>query len=126
MAFQCLLAAEEQKAQCPTEVHHVMEPCWDEYVENLENWLDSRTENCVTSCVDCFTNTLAITGQFAQNVQKGGQQAGPQENDRRHRTCYYAGGLLVEEKLSSSCQLMSSQLSRLLVLEPKQLKCLKS
>ncbi|XP_036033478.1 mitochondrial import inner membrane translocase subunit Tim8 B-like [Onychomys torridus] len=71
--FQCLLATEQQKAQLLTEVHHIREPCWDECVENLENWLDSCTENCITSCVDCFTNTLAITGQFAQNVQKGGQ-----------------------------------------------------
>lgn len=55
-------------------VHHFMELCWDKCVEKPGSRLDSRTENCLSSCVDRFIDTtLAITGRFAQIVQKGGQ-----------------------------------------------------
>ncbi|ELK31894.1 Mitochondrial import inner membrane translocase subunit Tim8 B [Myotis davidii] len=55
-------------------VHHFMELCWDKCVEKPGNRLDSRTENCLSSCVDRFIDTtLAITSRFAQIVQKGGQ-----------------------------------------------------
>lgn len=49
-----------------------MELCWDKCVEKPGSRLDSRTENCLSSCVDRFIDTtLAITGRFAQIVQKG-------------------------------------------------------
>lgn len=67
-----LLAAGQQKAKFIAEAH-VTEPCWDENVGSQESECpDSRTENCITSYAECFTNTLTITGQFAQNVQEGG------------------------------------------------------
>lgn len=66
-----------------SQVHHFMELCWDKCVEKPGNRLDSRTENCLSSCVDRFIDTtLAITSRFAQIVQKGGQQTIPWENDR--------------------------------------------
>ena len=72
--LQRLVAAEQQKAQFTAQVHHFMEPCWDKCVEKSGNRLDSRTENCLSSCVDRFIDTtLAITGRFAQIVEKGGQ-----------------------------------------------------
>lgn len=72
--LQRLVAAEQQKAQFTAQVHHFMELCWDKCVEKPGNRLDSRTENCLSSCVDRFIDTtLAITGRFAQIVQKGGQ-----------------------------------------------------
>uniref|UniRef100_A0A8C9I6D3 Mitochondrial import inner membrane translocase subunit n=1 Tax=Piliocolobus tephrosceles TaxID=591936 RepID=A0A8C9I6D3_9PRIM len=81
--LQRLVAAEQQKVQFTAQVHHFMELCWDKCVEKPGNRLDSRTENCLSSCVDRFIDTtLAITSRFAQIVQKGGQSAIPQENDR--------------------------------------------
>ncbi|KAM7331506.1 hypothetical protein ACRRTK_008214 [Alexandromys fortis] len=61
--LQRLVAAEQQKAQFTAQVHHFMELCWDKYVEKPGNRLDSRIENCLSSCVDRFIDTtLAITG----------------------------------------------------------------
>uniref|UniRef100_A0A9L0J5J2 Mitochondrial import inner membrane translocase subunit Tim8 B n=1 Tax=Equus asinus TaxID=9793 RepID=A0A9L0J5J2_EQUAS len=72
--LQRLVAAEQQKAQFTAQVHHFMELCWDKCVEKPGNRLDSRTENCLSSCVDRFIDTtLTITSRFAQIVQKGGQ-----------------------------------------------------
>ncbi|KAF6334478.1 translocase of inner mitochondrial membrane 8-like protein B [Rhinolophus ferrumequinum] len=60
--LQRLVAAEQQKAQFTAQVHHFMELCWDKCVEKPGNRLDSRTENCLSSCVDRFIDTtLAIT-----------------------------------------------------------------
>uniref|UniRef100_A0A5K1VV57 Mitochondrial import inner membrane translocase subunit n=1 Tax=Callithrix jacchus TaxID=9483 RepID=A0A5K1VV57_CALJA len=74
LELQRLVAAEQQKAQFTAQVHHFMELCWDKCVEKPGNRLDSRTENCLSSCVDRFIDTtLAITSRFAQIVQKGGQ-----------------------------------------------------
>ncbi|XP_054579617.1 mitochondrial import inner membrane translocase subunit Tim8 B-like [Eptesicus fuscus] len=72
--LQRLVAAQQQKAQFTTQVHHFMELRWDKCVEKPGNRLDSHTENCLSSCVDRFIDTtLTITSHFAQNVQKGGQ-----------------------------------------------------
>uniref|UniRef100_A0A8I6ACB3 Mitochondrial import inner membrane translocase subunit n=1 Tax=Rattus norvegicus TaxID=10116 RepID=A0A8I6ACB3_RAT len=59
--LQRLVAAEQQKAQFTAQVHHFMELCWDKCVEKPGSRLDSRTENCLSSCVDRFIDTtLAI------------------------------------------------------------------
>ncbi|XP_027703105.1 mitochondrial import inner membrane translocase subunit Tim8 B [Vombatus ursinus] len=72
--LQRLVAAEQQKAQFTAQVHHFMDLCWDKCVEKPGSRLDSRTENCLTSCVDRFIDTtLTITSRFAQIVQKGSQ-----------------------------------------------------
>nr|XP_035108942.2 mitochondrial import inner membrane translocase subunit Tim8 B-like [Callithrix jacchus] len=72
--LQCLVAAEQQKAQFTAQMHHFMELCWDKCVEKSWNCLDSCTENCLSNSVDRFIDTtLAITSRFAQIVQKGGQ-----------------------------------------------------
>nr|XP_044997094.1 mitochondrial import inner membrane translocase subunit Tim8 B-like [Jaculus jaculus] len=70
--LQRLLATEQQKVQFMAQVHGFMELCWDKCAEKSGNGLDSHTENCLSSCVDCFIDTtLAITSRFAQIVQKG-------------------------------------------------------
>ncbi|XP_028931887.1 mitochondrial import inner membrane translocase subunit Tim8 B [Ornithorhynchus anatinus] len=71
--LQRLMAAEQQKARFTAQVHHFMELCWDKCVEKPGNRLDSRAEGCLASCVDRFVDTtLAVTGRFAQLMQKGG------------------------------------------------------
>ncbi|XP_006882390.1 PREDICTED: mitochondrial import inner membrane translocase subunit Tim8 B-like [Elephantulus edwardii] len=76
--LQRFVVAEQQKAQFIVPVHRFMELCRDKCVEKLGNCLDSRTENCLSSCVDHFIDTTpppppVITSRFAQLVQKGGQ-----------------------------------------------------
>ncbi|XP_043833293.1 mitochondrial import inner membrane translocase subunit Tim8 B-like [Dromiciops gliroides] len=72
--LQCLVAAEQQKMQFTAQVHHFMDLCWDKCIEKPGICLDSRTENCLASCVDRFIDTiLTITSRFAQIVQKGSQ-----------------------------------------------------
>ncbi|XP_049623347.1 mitochondrial import inner membrane translocase subunit Tim8 B-like [Suncus etruscus] len=67
--LQCLVMAEQQKAQFTAQVHHFMELCWDKCVDKPGNCLDSLTENCLSSCVDHFIDTtLAITSCFTQIV----------------------------------------------------------
>ncbi|XP_049631981.1 mitochondrial import inner membrane translocase subunit Tim8 B-like [Suncus etruscus] len=72
--LQRLVAAEKQKAQFKAQVRHFMELCWDKSVDKPGNFLDSRTENCLSSCVDHFIDiTFVITSCFAQIIQKGRQ-----------------------------------------------------
>ncbi|XP_038639845.1 mitochondrial import inner membrane translocase subunit Tim8 B [Scyliorhinus canicula] len=68
-----MLAAEQQKAQLQLKVHSFTDVCWDKCVDKPGSRLDSRTEACLQSCVERFVDTtLAVTGRFAQMVQKGG------------------------------------------------------
>ncbi|XP_032767510.1 mitochondrial import inner membrane translocase subunit Tim8 B-like [Rattus rattus] len=68
------MAAEQEEAQFTVQGCHFVELCWDKCVEKPGSPLDSHTENCLSSCVDRFIDTtLAITGRFAQTIQKGGQ-----------------------------------------------------
>ncbi|NP_001090581.1 translocase of inner mitochondrial membrane 8 homolog B S homeolog [Xenopus laevis] len=70
--LQRMLAVEQQKAQFTAQVHNFMDVCWDKCVDRPGNKLDSRTENCLVSCVDRFIDTtLSVTNRFAQIVQKG-------------------------------------------------------
>ncbi|XP_036614172.1 mitochondrial import inner membrane translocase subunit Tim8 B-like [Trichosurus vulpecula] len=72
--LQRLVAAEQQKAQFTAQVHLFTDLCWDKCVEKQGSCLDSRTENCLASCMDQFIDTtLTITSRFAQIVQKGNQ-----------------------------------------------------
>ncbi|XP_044312343.1 mitochondrial import inner membrane translocase subunit Tim8 B [Varanus komodoensis] len=70
--LQRLVAAEEQRARLTAQVHNFMEVCWEKCVNKPGSKLDSRTETCLTNCVNCFIDTtLTITNRFAQIVQKG-------------------------------------------------------
>ncbi|VCW79610.1 unnamed protein product [Gulo gulo] len=43
--------------QFTAQVYNILELCWDKCVEKPGNRLDSPTENCLSSCVDCFIDT---------------------------------------------------------------------
>uniref|UniRef100_T1IQX1 Mitochondrial import inner membrane translocase subunit n=1 Tax=Strigamia maritima TaxID=126957 RepID=T1IQX1_STRMM len=69
--LQDFLYVEQQKAQFQSQVHRLNEICWDKCVEKPGQKLDSKTEACISNCVDRFIDTsLAITTRFAQLLQK--------------------------------------------------------
>uniref|UniRef100_A0A670JYP1 Mitochondrial import inner membrane translocase subunit n=1 Tax=Podarcis muralis TaxID=64176 RepID=A0A670JYP1_PODMU len=72
--LQRLVAPKEQQARLTTHVHNFMEVCWEKRVDKPGSKLDSRTETCLTNCINCFIDTtLSITTNcLAQIVQKGG------------------------------------------------------
>ncbi|KAG2469861.1 mitochondrial import inner membrane translocase subunit Tim8 B [Polypterus senegalus] len=70
--LQRLIAIEQQKAQFQAQVHNFTDVCWDKCVDKPSSKLDSRTEGCLTSCVERFIDTtLTITNRFTQMIQKG-------------------------------------------------------
>ncbi|XP_066245841.1 mitochondrial import inner membrane translocase subunit Tim8 [Euwallacea similis] len=71
--LQEFLMVEKQKAQFNAQIHEFNDFCWEKCVDKPSNKLDSRTEICLTNCVDRFIDvSLLITNRFAQLLQKSG------------------------------------------------------
>ncbi|XP_026333604.1 mitochondrial import inner membrane translocase subunit Tim8 [Hyposmocoma kahamanoa] len=71
--LQDFLMAEKQKAQFHAQIHEFNDFCWDKCVDKPGAKLDSRTETCITNCVERFIDvSLLITNRFAQMLEKGG------------------------------------------------------
>ncbi|CAG9762774.1 unnamed protein product [Ceutorhynchus assimilis] len=71
--LQEFLMVEKQKAQFNAQIHEFNDFCWEKCVEKASNKLDSKTETCLTNCVDRFIDvSLLITNRFAQLLQKSG------------------------------------------------------
>lgn len=69
--LQDFLAAEQQKAQFQSQIHRLNEICWDKCVDRPGNKMDTKTESCISNCVDRFIDTsLAITTRFANLLQR--------------------------------------------------------
>ncbi|KAJ9581995.1 hypothetical protein L9F63_003685 [Diploptera punctata] len=69
--LQELLLMEKQKAQFHAQIHEFSDVCWDKCMDRPGSKLDSRTETCLTNCVDRFIDvSLLITNRFAQLLQK--------------------------------------------------------
>ncbi|RWS05612.1 mitochondrial import inner membrane translocase subunit Tim8-like protein [Dinothrombium tinctorium] len=75
--LQEFILAERQKAQFQAQVHRLNSICWDKCVtDKPSSKLDSRTEACLSNCVDRFIDTsLAITQRFANIIQKQASQS---------------------------------------------------
>lgn len=55
----------------PLKIHEFNEICWDKCIDKPGNKLDSKTEMCLSNCVERFIDTsLLITNRFAQLLQK--------------------------------------------------------
>lgn len=53
------------------QIHEFNDICWDKCIDKPGVKLDSRTETCLTNCVDRFIDvSLLITNRFAQLLQK--------------------------------------------------------
>ncbi|KAK9870929.1 hypothetical protein WA026_009891 [Henosepilachna vigintioctopunctata] len=71
--LQDFLMIEKQKAQFNAQIHEFNEFCWDKCVDKPGSKLDSKTETCLSNCVDRFIDvSLLITNRFAQLIQKSG------------------------------------------------------
>ncbi|CAH1098935.1 unnamed protein product [Psylliodes chrysocephalus] len=71
--LQEFLMVEKQKAQFNAQIHEFNDFCWEKCVDKPSNKLDSKTETCLTNCVDRFIDvSLLITNRFAQLLQKSG------------------------------------------------------
>ncbi|XP_067000451.1 mitochondrial import inner membrane translocase subunit Tim8 [Anabrus simplex] len=71
--LQEFLLIEKQKAQLNAQIHEFNDFCWDKCVDKPGSKLDSRTETCLTNCVERFIDvSLLITTRFAQLLQKSG------------------------------------------------------
>ncbi|GAB6026444.1 Mitochondrial import inner membrane translocase subunit tim8 [Chamberlinius hualienensis] len=70
--LQEFIMLEQQKAQFQVQVHRLNDVCWDKCVDKPGSKLDSRTETCISNCVERFIDTsLTITQRFAQLLQRG-------------------------------------------------------
>ncbi|XP_063925583.1 mitochondrial import inner membrane translocase subunit Tim8-like [Zophobas morio] len=65
------LSKEREKAEFTAQIHEFSELCWDKCVETTGKKLDSKTETCLTNCVNRFIDvSLFITNRFAQLLEK--------------------------------------------------------
>ncbi|XP_076748965.1 translocase of inner membrane 8 [Xylocopa sonorina] len=69
--LQEFFVAEKQKAQFQAQIREFNDICWEKCVDKPGVKLDSRTETCLSNCVDRFIDvSLLITNRFAQLLQK--------------------------------------------------------
>lgn len=62
---------EQQKAELQSQVHKLADVCWEQCVDRPRDKLDSRTETCVTNCVERFIDTsLTIATRFQKLIQQ--------------------------------------------------------
>jgi import inner membrane translocase subunit TIM8 len=61
---------ESQKAELQAQVHKLANVCWEQCVDRPRDKLDSKTETCVTNCVERFIDTsLTIATRFQKLLQ---------------------------------------------------------
>lgn len=71
--LKSFLLMEQQKAQMQTMIHKMNDICWETCMGTPGSKLDSRTETCISNCVERFIDsTLFITNRFAQLLSKQG------------------------------------------------------
>lgn len=69
--LQEFLMIEKQKAQVNAQIHEFNEICWERCIDKPGSKLDSRTETCLSNCVNRFIDTsLLVTKRFAQLLQQ--------------------------------------------------------
>ncbi|XP_065207927.1 mitochondrial import inner membrane translocase subunit Tim8 [Planococcus citri] len=69
--LQEFLVIEKQKAQFNAQIHEFNNVCWDKCIDKPTNKLDSKTEVCLSNCVNRFIDvSLLITKRFATMLQK--------------------------------------------------------
>jgi len=73
--LQEFLMMEQQKAQFQAQIHRLADTCWDMCIDRPRDKLDSKSETCVTNCVERFIDvSFAITGRFQQMLQRSIQE----------------------------------------------------
>lgn len=68
--LQNFIQVETQRAQFQGQVHKLTDLCWEQCLEKPRDKLDSRTETCMTNCVERFIDTsLSIANRFQKILQ---------------------------------------------------------
>lgn len=68
--LQGFIQMETQRAQFQGQVHKLTDLCWDQCVDKPRDKLDSRTETCMSNCVERFIDTsLSIATRFQKILQ---------------------------------------------------------
>ncbi|XP_023236910.1 mitochondrial import inner membrane translocase subunit Tim8 A-like [Centruroides sculpturatus] len=65
------IEGETQKRKFQYLVHELTEKCWDLCLDKPSSRLDSKTENCLTNCVNRFIDT---TNFIVQRLEKEGSK----------------------------------------------------
>ncbi|KAI8797714.1 mitochondrial import inner membrane translocase subunit Tim8 [Biomphalaria glabrata] len=61
---------ESQRAELQAQVHKLADVCWEQCIDRPRDKLDSRTETCVSNCVERFIDTsLTIATRFQKLLQ---------------------------------------------------------
>ncbi|XP_003701747.1 translocase of inner membrane 8 [Megachile rotundata] len=69
--LQEFVQAEKQKAQFQAQILEFNDICWEKCVDKPGVKLDSRTETCLSNCVDRFIDvSFLITNRFGQVLQR--------------------------------------------------------
>ncbi|KAL8588175.1 Mitochondrial import inner membrane translocase subunit Tim8 A [Nucella lapillus] len=71
--MQHFVEAETQRQRFQQLVHTLTDKCWDSCVGNPGQKLDSRTETCITNCVERFIDTTNyVVNRLESTPQPGG------------------------------------------------------
>ena len=74
LQIQCLCINTSCLSLSLLQVHKLADVCWEQCVDRPKDKLDSRTETCVSNCVERFIDTsLTVAQRFQKLIQ---QQAG--------------------------------------------------
>lgn len=69
--LQQFLLIERERAKIQAQIHEFSDICWEKCMDKPGSKLDSRTETCLSNCVDRFIDvSLLIANRFSQLVQK--------------------------------------------------------
>ena len=65
---QRFMQVEAQKQRFQQLVHGMTDQCWETCVDKPGNKLDSKTENCITNCVERFLDTTNYVVNRLENT----------------------------------------------------------
>jgi len=64
---------QQARAELQAQVFKLSDVCWDQCVDRPKDKLDSRTETCVSNCVERFIDTsLTVAQRFQKLIQQQG------------------------------------------------------
>ncbi|GBP79817.1 Mitochondrial import inner membrane translocase subunit Tim8 A [Eumeta japonica] len=68
--LQSFIFAETQKQRFQVLVHGLTDKCWETCMGRPSNRLDSRTEACITNCVERFIDVTTFITKRLMNTTK--------------------------------------------------------
>ncbi|CAK1593841.1 unnamed protein product [Parnassius mnemosyne] len=68
--FEDFVLAETQKQRFQVLVHGLTDTCWETCMGRPSNRLDSKTETCITNCVERFIDATTFITKRLMNTTK--------------------------------------------------------